>query len=433
MDRPRTLHRKVKTGCATCRTRKVKCDEGQPACQKCVATGLTCDGYASPFRMWANEPRKEVAKTSILVVPVSAVTLVLDGISSAETSSKITAAEIAQLQRCFSSKTLFPTVTLDCDDEARQILQASQTDPAIRHAVSSLRALRADLEAVALPSKGETSLTHLSHAAASYAAATGTTPSRDYGLQQYCIALGGLASSLSTIGGALPGTHPLAIRSALLCCQVFISIEQVRGHFAAMAQHIVHGLHILSKYRGREKGLPALDVFVIKLIAAPCKFAGMQRGAASSTGSTPTSTDGCETGTNCRLRPLAPDLGGELNRLAMSTVSLLASVDAGASKKALVSTIDLLLRSITTWHANLEREQQTSVRPEFISILFLRFFHQVLRVILLSALQGLSSTDDETEKNNQSEVLDAEYRQLQSIASTVGERVHADGLKNRTR
>lgn len=347
------------------------------------------------------------------------------------TSSEITAADIAQLQRCFSSKTLFPNVTLDCNDEARQVLQASQTDPAVRHAVSSLRALRADLEAAAaLASKGETGPAHLRYVAASYAAATGTTPSGDYGLQQYCMALGGLASNLSAIGEARPDTPPSTIRSALLCCQVFISIEQVRGHFGAMAQHIVQGLRILCEHRGRGNGLPALDVFVIKLFAAPCKFAGMQHGLPSSAGSTPTSTDGSsESGANVRLRPLAPDLVSELTRHAMSTVSCLASVDAGAPEKALVSTMDFLLRSLTTWHASLEREQQTAARPEFVSILFLRFFHQVLRVVLLSTLDGRSSTDDKAaDKDRQSEVMNAEYRQLQSIASTVAERVHANGL-----
>ncbi|KAI1496082.1 hypothetical protein F5X99DRAFT_86453 [Biscogniauxia marginata] len=36
---------KVKTGCRTCKIRKVKCDEGRPACHRCVSTGRVCDGY----------------------------------------------------------------------------------------------------------------------------------------------------------------------------------------------------------------------------------------------------------------------------------------------------------------------------------------------------------------------------------------------------
>ncbi|KAI0844246.1 hypothetical protein F5Y00DRAFT_274396 [Daldinia vernicosa] len=36
---------KVRTGCSTCKIRKVKCDEGKPHCQRCISTGRKCDGY----------------------------------------------------------------------------------------------------------------------------------------------------------------------------------------------------------------------------------------------------------------------------------------------------------------------------------------------------------------------------------------------------
>ncbi|KAH8647218.1 hypothetical protein BX600DRAFT_151626 [Xylariales sp. PMI_506] len=37
--------RRVRTGCNTCKTRKIKCDEARPVCQRCKSTGRTCDGY----------------------------------------------------------------------------------------------------------------------------------------------------------------------------------------------------------------------------------------------------------------------------------------------------------------------------------------------------------------------------------------------------
>ncbi|KAI8253230.1 hypothetical protein K4K53_010348 [Colletotrichum sp. SAR 10_77] len=37
---------KVRTGCLTCKSRKVKCDEAKPACLRCTSTGRKCDGYA---------------------------------------------------------------------------------------------------------------------------------------------------------------------------------------------------------------------------------------------------------------------------------------------------------------------------------------------------------------------------------------------------
>ncbi|KAI0007569.1 hypothetical protein F4779DRAFT_498806 [Xylariaceae sp. FL0662B] len=38
---------KVRTGCLTCKIRKVKCDEGKPHCKRCVTTGRKCDGYTT--------------------------------------------------------------------------------------------------------------------------------------------------------------------------------------------------------------------------------------------------------------------------------------------------------------------------------------------------------------------------------------------------
>ncbi|KAJ4148640.1 hypothetical protein LMH87_003101 [Akanthomyces muscarius] len=40
---PKRAH--VKSGCRTCKTRRVKCDEARPACLKCTKTGRVCEGY----------------------------------------------------------------------------------------------------------------------------------------------------------------------------------------------------------------------------------------------------------------------------------------------------------------------------------------------------------------------------------------------------
>ncbi|EGY14678.1 hypothetical protein VD0002_g8339 [Verticillium dahliae] len=39
---------RVKTGCVTCKIRRIKCDEARPACRRCVTTGRACDGYSTP-------------------------------------------------------------------------------------------------------------------------------------------------------------------------------------------------------------------------------------------------------------------------------------------------------------------------------------------------------------------------------------------------
>ncbi|KAK1622907.1 hypothetical protein BDP81DRAFT_506351 [Colletotrichum phormii] len=38
----------VKTGCTTCKIRRIKCDEARPSCARCISAGRRCDGYISP-------------------------------------------------------------------------------------------------------------------------------------------------------------------------------------------------------------------------------------------------------------------------------------------------------------------------------------------------------------------------------------------------
>ncbi|KAH7364019.1 hypothetical protein BKA65DRAFT_490222 [Rhexocercosporidium sp. MPI-PUGE-AT-0058] len=46
----RSIPRSIsKTGCWTCRTRKVKCDEGRPTCNQCRRLGYTCDNKPRTF------------------------------------------------------------------------------------------------------------------------------------------------------------------------------------------------------------------------------------------------------------------------------------------------------------------------------------------------------------------------------------------------
>ena len=53
--RIRKLAPKVRTGCKTCKRRRVKCDEKKPICVRCDKLGLTCEGYEVP-KPWLFEP-----------------------------------------------------------------------------------------------------------------------------------------------------------------------------------------------------------------------------------------------------------------------------------------------------------------------------------------------------------------------------------------
>ncbi|KAJ0166313.1 Transcriptional regulatory protein moc3 [Colletotrichum tanaceti] len=401
---------KVKTGCATCRIRKVKCDENKPFCRKCVSTGRTCDGYASPFRLvFARQSINNNVHAGSCIKPGAAG---LQSIRPTSTGVEIAPQDIDLLGRYFSTKTMFD-VKLGCNEEARQILQASLTDPTIRHAISSLRALREQLEA----------------------SVAQRTPSygHDYGLQQYCIALGGLASRLSSPSLKDP-------KSTLLCCQIFISIEQVRGNYAAMTQHIIQGLGIMNEYRARPKLLPAdrekiplLDVFIIKLFAAPCKFADSPATTEPDASGTAVVVCTKQSATSRNLRVIAPDIRTGLTRIAGTTLVFLgrlSHLESAASAPRLLSEQASLLDLLDSWLVDLELvlADMRPSRPEPLSVSFLRFFHQILKVALLGAL--CSSPDLHTE-------LRTEIDRLWPIAGIIEEGVKAyesrGGIRKRTR
>lgn len=380
------------------RIRKIKCDEGKPFCRKCVSTGRACDGYESPFRVVTSQPvarghagdKKSDTCLQLTRAP----------------STQITLQDIDLLNRYLSTKTIFD-VRLPCDEEARQILQASLTEPPIRHAVLALRALRQDLET---SPDGLTSLVQ-------------QTPGYNYGLQQYSMALRGLASQLSS-----PSSNEL--KSALLCCQVLISIEQVRSNFAAMALHIIRGLMIMHECRARphfitadrlapacHSQLPFLDVFIIKLFAAPCKFAELEASADTSETTSPHQLS-LEP---CGLPKLAPNMRTELVRIAEATLELLAKlsqVESLGNALQLLSEKEALLDSLETWLSTLERLQKDINPPshEPLAVTFMRLFHRILKIVLLGVLETSSDLDS---------TLLTESDRLQSIAITVGERVKA--------
>ena len=39
---------RVKTGCRSCRVRRVKCDERKPTCERCEKANIVCNGYEAP-------------------------------------------------------------------------------------------------------------------------------------------------------------------------------------------------------------------------------------------------------------------------------------------------------------------------------------------------------------------------------------------------
>ncbi|KAI0126276.1 hypothetical protein BJ170DRAFT_628294 [Xylariales sp. AK1849] len=181
--------RKVKTGCHTCKIRKVKCDEAKPECSRCTSTGRKCDGYAVRL-----EPGLTWYRPNHLFQSVDQP---LEG---------------RALQ--FFCEKVGPSLSgpLDPYFWTHLVLQFSNFEPAVRHSIISISSLYEDFNAGRKQKK--------------------QLQAKDFALRHYNAAI----ENLRTINN-----EPLV----LLVCLLFVCVEILRGNREAAIQHCRHGIIIL--------------------------------------------------------------------------------------------------------------------------------------------------------------------------------------------
>ncbi|KAK7222619.1 hypothetical protein V2G26_010622 [Clonostachys chloroleuca] len=65
------MNLRSKTGCITCRIRRVKCDETKPLCTRCQSSGRQCDGYLPDIAVMSRQELVEAARNLGTVGPIS--------------------------------------------------------------------------------------------------------------------------------------------------------------------------------------------------------------------------------------------------------------------------------------------------------------------------------------------------------------------------
>ncbi|KAL7932579.1 hypothetical protein V8C35DRAFT_78039 [Trichoderma chlorosporum] len=207
--------RRVKTGCKTCKKRRVKCDEGRPACQRCVSTGRVCDGYG----IWGGGGNAYGSSDTFLSVSSSSLAhrkQILSMQSVVVISQKRTiAGQPASLgfeyfRRYTTTKLpgLFESGFWDC-----LVLQATEQEPAVLHAVTALGAAHKNEERISLT--------------------------------EYNKAIKYLRQSLTR-------SDKEALRVCLITCMLFVCIELLRGGFKAGHAHLSNGFRLLREIQQRE-------------------------------------------------------------------------------------------------------------------------------------------------------------------------------------
>jgi hypothetical protein len=209
---------KVKSGCRTCKIRKVKCDERRPACYRCLSTGRTCDGYG----IWGGGGSRDSAHQSKILREWNLTSLVPQhppGLAPiAGTEHDQHCYEWLRSQSARRAPGIFVLALWD-----KLIFQASLSEPAVLHAILALSSL------------------HRKESLGGNDRSCGELPpdeQEQFMLQHYSQAISHLSPHFSS-------RSSFSKQVALITCIIFISLEFLRGRISTAVTHLKEGLRII--------------------------------------------------------------------------------------------------------------------------------------------------------------------------------------------
>jgi hypothetical protein len=217
-----------------CRIRRVKCDELKPNCNRCTSTGRKCDGYNAPpaaktFSSFSNKTTS-IGKPSSLFVQTF--------------SSPLECVEEKEILHFFQT---YAAVEL-CGYFAssfwlREIMQAAQTQPAIRYGITALGAMHRR---------------YISGDSSSVPEDTSDKQLR-FALQQSNYAIQELLKK--------PANRSKADMMAVMtCCILFNSLACLQGHQQDALNHLRSGIRLLNEYdHGTDVGNNPVNAHPISL------------------------------------------------------------------------------------------------------------------------------------------------------------------------
>ncbi|TDZ48423.1 Aspercryptin biosynthesis cluster-specific transcription regulator atnN [Colletotrichum trifolii] len=193
--------RKVRTGCITCKIRKVKCDENKPACNRCLTTGRKCDGYQHIAEL--PPPKSSVSVANNLLHRT------FPGVGPSNDH------EGRALQYFCETVGPFLSGAVDPYFWTHVVMQFSTFEPSVRHSLVAISSLYEQIEGQ------EQAGLH--------------PPDQRFALQHYNAAI----NELKTIKSH--DKQPIV----LIVCVLFICIEFLQSNREAAVRHCKHGVEIL--------------------------------------------------------------------------------------------------------------------------------------------------------------------------------------------
>ncbi|CZR64930.1 uncharacterized protein PAC_14830 [Phialocephala subalpina] len=245
---------KVKTGCRTCKARRVKCDEGRPVCQRCIKWGgpSSCDGYN-------DIPTKAPATTPRMLLPNPR------PLCRTPTVRRFGNDEEYRFFRRFCTDTSAQlTGARGSELWNRVVLQASEMEPCVRHAVMAIGALDfnrlshggTDLESI------HREFTFLEYGALTAVGLINASSwsrklnfkerrGREFAYKEYGKAISSLKKAVME-----KRSH---ITTRLLACILFVCFESYHGNNESAAAQTYAGIEMMERYsRQRSEWTPSL-------------------------------------------------------------------------------------------------------------------------------------------------------------------------------
>lgn len=225
------------------RGRKVKCDETKPICGRCSSTGRPCEGYKDP-----GPPKVRNRRSKYSIVPHCRQVHLADRHANSNVAQLLSS---RQWTLWDTARHAPPLIALPLElagslEERRSfdyfrhqvvydisgffelafwnhfVLQASHSEPCVRHALLALSALHESYEV-----------------ASSSVTTTEANPLKTLALKEYTKAIGLLANNISS--------QQPPLQTILVSCIVFIWIEFVQDNLGIALSHLRSGLKLLSE------------------------------------------------------------------------------------------------------------------------------------------------------------------------------------------
>ncbi|KAK3688476.1 hypothetical protein B0T22DRAFT_154998 [Podospora appendiculata] len=362
---------KVRTGCHTCKVRKVKCDEAKPHCIRCASTGRKCDGY--PLL-----PQSVYSWDELLRIRP-----IIPAVTSRHSSQESRALD-------FFRNAVAPAFSGYQDDYfwLSLVAQASLQEPAVRHAVVAISAIYE--QAVAAEATERCTSQQQQHQAFI------DSPAGRFALGHYSQAL-----------KQLTNTRDESV--VLFVCILFVCIEILQGNQDTAIAHCRHGVAIFNNAQAKRPGWARDHLFpkLVSMSIVPFFFGNTPQNFPSLVDSDADESEPLTSLDACR---------SSLNLLVARGIRFIRTSDTcryATIPETMRAEQRVLLTSLNRWLDNFTAFQKTTPpSPDAVTM------HQMLRVKCLVSIIWVSTCLDPSSETVCDQHL-ASFREIVRLAGQV--------------